>query len=257
MKLSFTTYDIAKKLTLDENIALAKVAGCAGIEFRTDMKAAHGVETSLDAAGRKAVRRKMEDNYLETVCITTGYQFHMLDDEARAQQVEGAKKACDLAYDLGCTRIRVFGNLIEGDAQQCVERVSKALGEVADYAAPLGIDVLLEMHQDFNFWGYALPAIRMAARPNLHINYNCDPRDVIAGHITETFSRIAPYVNHVHLHNLDDGYPYLELFEQLARRDYQGYVSFEFEGSSDPFGIMKLSGHYFRLLRECAYKNVR
>ncbi|HBQ63601.1 MAG TPA: hypothetical protein DD727_01470 [Clostridiales bacterium] len=274
MKLTFTTFQIGQGLSLDELIDVARVSGCTGIEFRlTDSYRrgaehantgeklgdyqhvyTHGVEISASAEQRRAIRRKMEDHYLEFTDIATGSMFHFTDPDERRRHIEGAREACRLAADLGCPRIRVFGNVIpEGvDAAECIGWVAESLAEVADTAAPLGVEVLLEMHGQFNYPGYALAVLKKADRPNIGLLYNCDPRDAVCGSVRETYSRVSPYIRHVHLHDLENGYPYLELFRLLLRDGYKGYVSAEIGASSEPQKYMKLYGACFRALRAAA-----
>ncbi|HBQ64205.1 MAG TPA: hypothetical protein DD727_04635 [Clostridiales bacterium] len=258
MKLSFTTYQIGKNLDLDALLEMASASGCTGIEFRLESKD-HGVEISCTEEERKVIRKKIEDKYLEVAGIGTGFRFQFTDPEERKTHIEGAKQACKLAYDLGCSRIRVFGNKIpEGvNAQDCSAWVAQSLAEVADYALPLGVDVLLEMHGHFNYWGYALPVIKMANRQNIGILYNCDDRDLVAGSVQETYERIAPYIRHIHLHGFHTTYPYLELFTLLLKDGYEGYASAEINGSPDAKNMMMLYGACFRALRKAAELSLR
>ena len=245
---------IGKGLDLDQCIDLAVKSGCAGIEFRTGGIFEHGVETSLTEDERKAMRRKFEDHYLEVACLNTKHWFHFTDEAERRQNIEDAKNEAKLAYDLGCKKIRVFGNIIpEGvNAQECVAYVSAAVAEVADYALPYGVEVLLEMHGQFNYWGYTLDALALANRPNLGILYNCDKRDLVGGNMRETFSRVKKYVRHVHMHELCDIYPYHQLFEELVDMGYDGYVSAEVKATSDPVRVLSLHNRAINLYIEIA-----
>jgi len=256
MKLAFTTYTVAKNLTLDQCIDLAVKSGCAGIEYRIDINHKHGVELSLTPGERKKVLRAHQDKYLEVASITTGCRFESLNKEKVTENVSRSKNCVDLAADLNCGRIRVFGNDIpEGaDPEATVKQVGAALAEIADYARPKNVDVLLEMHGMFNFWGYALPAVQIAACDNVLINYNCDERDVVGGSIYETFSRVKNHIGHVHSHEFGSGYPYRQLFALLAEIDYQGYIAAELsdESASEPFYSMTQYGACFRAHRSMA-----
>jgi sugar phosphate isomerase/epimerase len=254
MKLSFTSVSIGKGLDLNRCIDYAVKSGCAGIEFRTGGNFEHGIELTLTEEQRKEVRRKFEDRYLEVSCLNTKYQFHYTDIEERRKNIEGAKNEVKLAYDLGCKRIRVFGNVIPDgiNAQECVSYVSDAVAEVADYALQFGIEVLLEMHGQFNYWGYALAAVEKANRPNLGILYNSDKRDIVGGSIRETFNRVKKYVRHVHMHDICDAYPYDQLFEELVSMGYEGYVSAEISASSDPERVLCLHNRAVNLYIQLA-----
>ncbi|NCO42827.1 MAG: hypothetical protein AUJ96_10405 [Armatimonadetes bacterium CG2_30_66_41] len=247
MKLSLLTFNIARDMPLEEVIRVAKETGFAAIEFRAEANHAHGVEPSLSAEERQQVRRKMEDAYLATSCIGTSSRFESPDPEARKQMVEHTKQFVELASDLHCGRVRVFGNdLPKGvDSADCTKYVGDCLRELGEHAEPLGVDVLLEMHGQFNFWQYTLAAVEHAAHPRVDIVYNCDPRDVIAGSIAETYSHVWDRIRHIHLHELDSSYPYKELFGLLRTDGYDGYLSSEIEGSTDPERVLGLYSALF------------
>jgi sugar phosphate isomerase/epimerase len=258
-KLAFTTFMLTHKLDFDESIKLAKDSGCAGIDFRTGDpdKYKHTVELERTLEERKAMRRKLEDNYLEVASINTGYEFDSPDEAKRREQIELAKKECELAYDLGCSLVRVFGNYIRtDDARECVAYVAKAIQEVTDHAAPLGVTVMLEMHFDFNYWGYALEVARLVDRPNFGLLYNCDKRDLVGGSCVETFRRVAKYIRHVHVKDLSNEYPFVELLEELVRIGYDGYLSAEIAQSADPTRVLQLHNIAVRSMIEIARRNV-
>jgi sugar phosphate isomerase/epimerase len=254
MKLSYTTWRIGAELDFDKSVELALATGCAGIEFRTGGLFPHGIETSLTAEQRKEKRRLFEDKYLEVSCLNSQFMMHDPDPAERTKIVEGIGQMAELAADLGCPSVRVFGNIIPDgvNAQDCVKYVGETLGKAADIAAPFSVDILIEMHGQFNFWGYTLAALKYANKPNTGILYNCDTRDLVGGSARETFLRVKDFVRHIHMHDLDRSYPYLQLFEELVRMDYDGYVSAEISGSSDPTAVLKLHNICVRTLYDLA-----
>jgi len=254
MKLSYTTYMIGAGLSFEQSVELALATGCAGIEFRTGNIFPHGVEVSLTSAQRKEKRRYIEDRYLEVSCLNSQFELHNPDAKEREKVVEDIGRMAKLASDLGCPFVRVFGNNIpEGvNAQSCVQYVGEALGKAADLAAPYGVDILLEMHGQYNYWGYALPALKEAGRPNAGILYNCDNRDLVGGSVAETFSRVKDFVRHVHMHDVNKGYPYVQLFEELVRMGYGGYISAEIDGSAEPTRVLAIHNQCVRALYDLA-----
>ena len=254
MKLSYTTVSIAKNLDFEQSVALALDTGCAGIEFRTGGGFAHGVEVTLSPAQRSEKRRMLEDKYLEVVCINSEHEMHNPDPAERKKVIEKAIRNAELAADMGCTRMRIFGNIIpEGvNAQDCVAYVSDTLGEIADAALPMNVTILLEMHGKFNYWGYSLPTVERANRPNVGLLYNCDMRDLIGGSMHETFTRVKKHVRHVHTHDVGLGYPHLQLFEELVRMGYEDYVSAEIKETSDPTRVLRSHNQCMLALMELA-----
>ena len=256
MKQTFTTYEIGAEFTCGELFAIAGECGFAGVEFRTGNVHKHGVELEMTAAERLMTRRAAEDLYLEISCLNTPYSFH--DKNTLSENVESAKLSAKLAHDLGCGRIRVFGNVIpDGEnASDCVGRVAGALRDIAAFAEPLGVDVLLEMHGQFNFWGYCLPAVEKTGMPNVGLLYNCDERDLVGPSVADTFGRVKKHVRHVHLRNIESDYPFLELFRELIKMDYDGYVSAEITASPDPMRVLKMHSLCVRTLFELAEKTL-
>ena len=246
MKLSMLTYNCAREWELDKIIEVAHRWGYAAIEFRAESSHLHGVELELDAADRKRVRRELEDNYLVASGIGTSSRFESPDPAARQQQIDRTKRYVELASDIDCGRLRVFGNDIPDgvESQDCVAYVGDALRELGEFAAPYGVEVNLEMHGQFNFWRYALGAVQRADLPNVGIVYNCDRRDEIGGSVQETYSYVRDHINHVHMHDFTTGFPYGPVLRMLRDDGYEGYCSSEIDGSPDPERILA----YFALL---------
>lgn len=249
LKLSLLSYQICKDHTLDEMIALARKAGFSALEFRIDMGHRHGVELSLSKAERTAVKTKLEDAYLVTACVGTGYRYESPDPAARQKMIDLTKRAIELAADLNCPRVRVFGNdMPKGvDREDCIRYVGESLRELGEFADPYDVDVLLEMHGQFNFWGFAKRAVMTAAHPRVGIVYNCDMRDVHGGSIRDTYLQVRAFIRHVHMHDIASPFPYDELFAYLVADNYTGYLSPEIDASPDPETVIRL---YAALARE-------
>ena len=231
MKLCLLSYNLAREWDLPKLIAEARRLGFAALELRADARHAHGVELELSPEQRREVRDRVEDGYLEIACIGTGNRFESPEPARRQEQIDRAKRFVELAADVGCRRVRVFGNDMPAGVRrdEVVRYVGASLRELGEHAEPLGVDVLLEMHGQFNYWGFARPAVETADHPRVGIVYNCDPRDLVAGSVAATWSRVADLVRHVHMHGFDGAYPYPELFELMLADGYDGYLSSEVE----------------------------
>jgi sugar phosphate isomerase/epimerase len=256
MKLCIDTYVICRDWSLDNIIAVCRSAGYAGVEFRAENDQKHGVELEATPAQRRETRRKLEDGYLETSCISTSQCMHQVDDTALRTHIDRAKQYVDLAVEIDCRGVRVFGDgdriPPDMDARDAVRRSGDALREVAEHAAGSCVTVLFEMHGQFNSWKYALGVVDHADHPNASINYNCDPRDLVAGSVRETYSRIRNRFRHVHMHDLEArtgewAFPYVEFFHLLQRDGYEGYCSLEVNYlGADPEMVMSLYAALWR-----------
>jgi sugar phosphate isomerase/epimerase len=251
MKLSIDTWVICAEWPLEKLIEVCRANGYAGVEFRAESEQRHGVELEATPAQRRDIRRKLEDGYLEASCISTSQCLHQLDEAKRRANIDRAKKYVDLAADIDCLAIRVFGDgdkigpdMDSGDA---ILSTAEALREVAEHAEGSPVTVAFEMHGQFNLWKYALGVVEQADHPNAAINYNCDRRDLVAGSIRETYSRVRDHIEHVHLHDLEADYPYVELFGFLQEDGYEGYCSLEVDyRGGDPEKVMALYGELWR-----------
>ncbi len=229
MKLCLLTYNMARTWSLPKIVEFSKAAGFAGVEFRVEASHEHGVELERTKAERREIRDRIEDAYLEVACIGTSSRFEFPEPEKRQAQIDRTKGYVELAADLACSRIRVFGNIIPAGVRRddCVRYVGESLRALGEFAEPYGVDVLLEMHGQFNYFGFSRAAVEIADHPRVAIVYNCDPRDIIAGSIAATYSQVRDWIRHVHMHEFTGVYPYPELFELLEEDGYDGYLSSE------------------------------
>lgn len=251
MKLSIDTWVFCADMSLEKIIESCRAGGYAGIEFRAEDEQKHGVELEATPAQRLEIRRKIEDAYLEVSCISTSQCLHQFEEKKRRASIDRAKRYVDLAADLDCLAIRVFG---DGDRigpdmnpHDAILTTAEALREVAEHAEGSDVTVAFEMHGQFNYWKYALGVVEQADHPNAAINYNCDRRDLVGGSLRETFTRVHEYIEHVHLHDLEADFPYVELFGFLQEDGYEGYCSLEVDyRGGDPEKVMALYGELWR-----------
>jgi sugar phosphate isomerase/epimerase len=230
MKLSLDTYSIGTNLTLRDLLELLPAHGIAGVEFRCEANQKHGVEPEITSAERREISALLTGAGLQVSCLSTGQRFDSTDPAVRRAVVQRVKQFVDLAADLGCGRIRTFGNDFPPGIPKSdvIQYVGEALRMCGEYAQDKGVDVLLEMHGEFYYWEYALGAVRAADHPNVAINYNCDMRDLVDGSVAFTLGQVKDYLRHVHLHELEDPrFPYKELFRILREMGYSGFLSLE------------------------------
>lgn len=236
MKLCLLTYNMARNWELPKIVEVARKGGFAGVELRAESKHKHGAELESTPEQRREIRNRLQDAYLEAACIGLSSRYDTPDTGRRQEVVERTKRYVELAAEIGCRRLRVFGNDMpkEGpggdappDRESVIRYVGDALRELGDYAAPYNVDILLEMHGQFNYWGFTPRAVEHAAHPRVGVVYNCDQRDLVAGSVAATYSRVRHLIRHVHMHEFTSGYPYPELFGLLQRDGYEGYLSSE------------------------------
>lgn len=249
MKLSLLTYLLGKDMTLAELLEVCQSSRIPGIEFRAELNHKHGVELERTAEERAEIRRRCADAQVAVACLATGCKFEDPEADKRQEDIDRAKQYVDLAADIGAPRIRVFGNAFpaEGITQaEVVANVGAALREIAEHSATRDVDVCLEMHGDFYWWEHALNAVRLADHPRVGIVHNCDPREMKFGPIANFYEPVKTYLRHVHLHDLENGYPYPALLALLKRDGYAGYLSLEANASEEPRRVIAIYAELFR-----------
>ncbi|MBN1400899.1 MAG: sugar phosphate isomerase/epimerase, partial [Anaerolineae bacterium] len=167
----------------------------------------------------------------ELVGLGTGCRYESPDLTERQAMINRTKRYIELASDLGCRRVRVFGNRVPAGVRRddCVRWVGESLRMLGEFAQPRGVDVLLEMHGQFNYYGYAREAVRIADHPRVALVYNCDTRDLVGGSVAAVYSQVRDLIRHVHMHEFLGPFPYPELIALLQADGYNGYFSSEIE----------------------------
>lgn len=249
MKLSLLTYLLGKDMGLEELLDVCRSNRIPGIEFRAEAGHQHGVELHRSPQERAEIHDKCREAHVSIACLATGCKFEYPEASKRQEDIDRAKQYVDLAHDIGAPRIRVFGNAFpaEGIGQpEVIANVGAALREIAEHAAEREVDVCLEMHGDFYYWEHTLEAVQIADHPRVGIVHNCDPREMKFGPISSFYDPVKQYVRHVHLHDLENGYPYKAFLGMLKRDGYAGFLSLEANASEDPKRIIAIYAELFR-----------
>lgn len=248
MKLGMVTYQMGAKMNCDELIALCRDAGLAGVELRTTH--AHGVESTLGKAERDTVRKKFADSGIAIAGLGTAFDFHSQDAALVRKNIEGTKEYVKLAVDVGAPGVKVRPNGVNKGEELAVthERIGKAWGELAAFAADLGVQIWMEVHGPE---GSREPAsiramLDHANHPNALVCWNCNGGETDAnGSIKANFDLLKHAIAEVHINDIGiPKYPWQELFTLLQGINYQGYCLAEIEYNDQPVRFMQ----YYRML---------
>lgn len=262
MRWVLNTYQVAQEWTLDEMLDMAKKTGFDGMEFLMDFEQKHGFEWDTPEEKWAPLKEQVGASGLETSSLTSCQTFHSLDDAERAESVRRVKRVVDMAEFMECGHVRVLGDRVPDDdnAETVINHVAASLGELGRYAAPHGIKVSIEMHGSFADPALSLRAVEGAAEPNVGLVFNCQwrARDGSWGlpegapSIAPIYDATAKHYTSVHTHRMEppDQLPYYEeLFANLVRDDFQGFVSYEgaYTGP-DPEQVLQLNTALFRVM---------
>jgi sugar phosphate isomerase/epimerase len=250
VKLGIVTYQLGKDWDVPTIIEKLTALQYQGVELRTSH--AHGVEDTLDKAQRAEVKRRFAASPVEIVGLGSTFEYHSLDPKVVRQNVEGTKRYCELAKDVGAQGVKVRPNGHNEDKgvprEQTLDQIGRALLECGQAAADNGVQIRLEMHATVADATDMRRVIDVANHPNVWLCWNSNARfDVDEnGSVKSDFDLVKDKVGLVHLHDLtDEKYPWPELLSLLKGNGYQGYCLAECAPpSADPERVLQ----YFRSL---------
>lgn len=248
MKLGLVTYNMAKDWDVPTLIEKCRATGFEAVELRTTH--AHGVEPSLSAAERQAVRRQFEGSGVRLLSLGTACEYDSPDPEHVRRQIAETREFVQLGRDLGCLGVKVRPNALhekEGiPKEQTLAQIGRALAECGEFAREQGIEIWVEVHGAGTQLPPNIRAIMDAAdHPTVFVCWNSNPTDVVDGSIRPTFELLQPWIRSVHITDLtNEAYPWRELFTLLRGINYDRYTLAEIPGSSDPERVMR----YYRAL---------
>lgn len=248
MRLGMVTYNMGKDMDCRALIAFCKEVGLEGVELRTTH--AHGVELELSKAQRAEVRKMFEDSGIAIAGLGSVYEYQSKEPDEVRNNVEGSKAYAQLAADVGAPGIKVRPNKLFADEDHDItcERIGKAMGEVARFAADLGVEVRMEVHGS---GGSSDPAnirkmILAADHPNALVCWNSNSGEQDAqGSIKDNFELLKDWIRLVHITDIGVyQYPWQQLFDLLKGINYQGFCLAEIQYNEQPDRFMK----YYRTL---------
>ncbi len=243
MKLGLVTYNMAAQWNIDTIIENCKATGFQGVELRTTH--AHKVEESLSKSERLEVRQRLAAGGIVPYGIGTVYEYHSPDRSVLKQNIEGSKRAIDLASEIGCEGIKVRPNGLPPEVEEAktLEQIGHSLREVAAYGKEKNVRVWLEVHgRDTERVDRIHKIMQYADHSNAFVTWNCNPGETDAnGDLKTSFELLKNYIGCVHIQELWDSrrYPWLQIFSLLKSIRYTGWTSYEGPGSSDPLLVMK------------------
>lgn len=250
MKLGLVTYQLGKDWDVPALIEKLTALKYQGVELRTQH--AHGVEDGLSKEQRAAVRKRFAESAVELVGLGSTFEYHAMDENVVRQNIEGTKRYCALAKDVGASGVKVRPNGHNEDKgvprEKTLEQIGMALRECGDAARDNGVQIRVEMHGSV---GDAVDMKRMidvTNHANVWLCWNSNARFDVdeRGSVASDFNLVKEKIGLVHLHDLtDETYPWAELLGMLKKSGYAGYCLAECApASSDPERVLQ----YFRSL---------
>lgn len=242
MKLGIVTYNIAKDWDLDTIIEKCEATGMEGVELRTTH--AHGVEVTLSAEERKAVKQKFADSKIGLAGLGSAFEYHAIDQDEVRRNIEGTKEYAILARDVGAPGIKVRPNGLQEEAgipvEKTLEQIGLALRECGEFAKDYGVQIRLEVHgRATSYVPHIRTILDIADHDNVVACWNSNQGEVEDGSTKQYFDLLAGRIGLVHMRDLIAGYPWGELLRLLKESGYQGFCLAEIAESPEPERIMR------------------
>ncbi len=218
-----------------------------GIEIR-------GVQRQLDltkcpefssAANINASRKLVEEKGLRFVDLGSSAEMHHADPAERQKNLDEAKRFIDLAHQLDCPNVRVFPNDFpkEQEKNATIDLIVKSLVELGDHAKGSNVRVLMESHGEVVHSDDIVKIMQTAEHPNVGMVWDIvNMWSVTKEPPAQVYEKLKKYIYHTHIKDLKivDGKeryvllgkgetPIFEAIDILAKNDYKGYYSFEWE----------------------------
>ncbi|MCC6677329.1 MAG: sugar phosphate isomerase/epimerase [Phycisphaerales bacterium] len=247
MKPSFSTV-ACLDWPLDRVCEIAESAGYLGVELRTF--GSGSTECACDPAltDPSKFRAMLDRSGAEPVCLATSVRFdapHPTGPIHQAlgdleQSVRQCKFAIDLAAELHCPFVRVFGFEIGAHERRAsaLERITDRLGKSLDHARNSGVRLVIENGGSFGTATALAELIDMAASPMLGAAYNiavaaAEGENPING-LNVLGERLLTVKLKDYLHGRPCGLGRGDVItrpvvEQLARGGFAGPVIFEYD----------------------------
>jgi len=178
-------------------------------------------------------------------------RMHEKDPATREKQFDEGRRFIDLAQALGVRYVRMFGDKIpEGEPkEEVMKRVVEGFQQMAAYAKPAGVTVLIESHGDFTHSADVADILTRVASAQFALLWDAH-HSFVAGQEkspADTYAKLGKWVRHTHLKDsvpegADRRYvlvgkgevPVREQVRVLASHGYGGFYCFGWEKKWHP-----------------------
>jgi sugar phosphate isomerase/epimerase len=254
MLLGAVTYNVLKDLDLDTILTKLEAAGYSAVELRTGH--AHGVEPSLDAAGRERVKQRFARSKVRLLSFGSTCEFQSPDAEERRKQIEIGKQWVDLAHDTGAWGVKVRPNgLPKGVPEETtIRNIGASLRELGNFAQGKGVEIWMEVHgRETQVPTVAAAIMKATGHENVGLCWNSNATDVVNGSVKQNFDLLKKHIRNCHINELSTGYPYRELFALMRQNNYERYTLCEVAESKEPDRYLRnYRAFWTELSRPCA-----
>lgn len=222
--------------------------GYEGIEWRGGPEG--HLQPNLPATRRATLRLQCLDAGLLSLAVTAYTSFVSESARERLDNLDELRRYTDLAADIGARYVRVFaGELPQGQRadREVYARIVESLHQAVEYAAPTGVILALEPHDDFVRSAAVLPILEQVRHPALRVIWDIGNTFRAGEDPAEGLALLQPRLAYVQVKDgrgrgedwqlcpLGQGHvPLEDAFALLRRQGYLGALSFEWEYAWHP-----------------------
>jgi sugar phosphate isomerase/epimerase len=267
LKLSFSTW-ACPEWTAAAILDAMQSFGYDGVELRIGKGHLHGVDLDSTAEDLAEVRKQFDEANLAISCLATSFAFSSPDLVERKRAIEGAKRAMQVADELGTPYVRVFGGDFPAGLEGVgvVDYVAESLAEVAEHAETekLRSTLLLETHGSFSHSKYVTEVMTQVYSDKLGVLWDVlHPLRVLEA-VEHTYDALGAYVRQVHVHDCafnedrtrlapcepGTGFvPMPRIVDLLRSGGFRGYLSLEvLQRGGDPDVVLPQYAKYLKKL---------
>jgi sugar phosphate isomerase/epimerase len=190
-----------------------------------------------------ATKKAIAAHGLKVSDLGSSSEMHHTDPDKRAKSLADAKRFIELAEKLEAPYVRIYGNKLEGPQDECIRRVAAGMRELAVFAKPHNVTVIIESHGDFVTSPILKQVLMQADHPNAALLWDAH-HTFVSGHEEPevTVRELGSWIKHTHLkdsvevngeaHYVLTGkgsVPVQRQMQALAAINYKGYFCFEWE----------------------------
>ena len=242
MKLGYSTWS-TKDQPIEETIRELARIGYDGVEIAVNPGWTSDVDR-LDAAGRRRIRRLLDDTGLELAALVSGHRDQVADAAAYAEGRDRYLRELDLALEwskpglIPAMDLAVGGKMDEWD--QLKSLIVDRVGETVRLSAERNVVVALEPHSGnaINTPDKMLWLLDQIDSPFCRVNFDISHFNVIGIPIAESVAAMAPYTVHTHIKDESGHFPdhqflipgegefdYVTYLGEMHKHGYTGHVS--------------------------------
>ena len=245
MKTSFSTL-ACPHWSLPQILQAAVNYGYDGVELRVVCDEVDLWNLAeFQASALASTRKQIDDHDILISCVDTSACFHSPEAAERKSNFDLALRMAKIASELGAHSIRIFGDRVQPGCsrEETAEWIADSLIQLAELLRPENVEVWLETHGDFAAMANVCEILDQINDRLIGVIW--DPANAFAqcGEAPLIPDRMTTRIRHVHLKDVrrtdrsttqyvptgEGDFPFKTMFESLARIDYEGFVSFEWE----------------------------